>query len=534
MNIPESYIIMDLRSPSEFKGVTISGYKKNDVINVFQNSLINSNIEDSLRWCVELHSSGLNKVIWDSLFSTYFRYIHINNPNLYLFLLKREKEYNKILEKYPPKKHELFTRNDQEIRHLFIQLTVLCTLSKKCNLFLPKSLPKVDSKFYNKEEIVRRMISKNLDPIYDYVPIQADSDTKLALNEIFNNLRSSKGTYLNCIYWHLWLEKVDSLKKKDKIEKIIVEQLKPVKDVDQEFWHLWIWNVWFIILDLSNHLSNEKKIFIKKMWKDYRNDFKPFQINRKKFIFFIIYYLFKNEVQWNIPLCNPKEEFLLIQSCGNINILYKEIKNYLENNLSHDDKNVLWDSYNALCSKFEENENQYQKPTKEPTVIQDTFITKIDPTRYPSLKPLSKLIHRVEEPTIEYHNIIQDQIKKVENDIEREIERGYKSRRLKENEFVEPRIERIKKRNSNESINEDDQNQEETKDYKLGLYTQFISYKNDNSPSNKKNNHHNHDSEPELKTINIDNRKRIQKFKSQSIRKNNYDDDDENDFDYDS
>ena len=143
MNIPESYIIMDLRSPSEFKGVTISGYKKNDVINIFQNSLINSNIEDSLRWCVELHSSGLNKVIWDSLFSTYFRYIHINNPNLYLFLLKREKEYNKILEKYPPKKHELFTRNDQEIRHLFIQLTVLCTLSKKCNLFLPKSLPLV-------------------------------------------------------------------------------------------------------------------------------------------------------------------------------------------------------------------------------------------------------------------------------------------------------------------------------------------------------------------------------------------------------
>ena len=80
MEIPESYIITDIRNTKDFKGITISGYKRSDVIKAYENSMINNNLEDAIRWCVELHSTGLNDVIWNSLLSIYLKYIHINDP----------------------------------------------------------------------------------------------------------------------------------------------------------------------------------------------------------------------------------------------------------------------------------------------------------------------------------------------------------------------------------------------------------------------------------------------------------------------
>jgi hypothetical protein len=38
MDIPESFLILDLRTPQDFKNITISGFKKNDVVTIYQNS----------------------------------------------------------------------------------------------------------------------------------------------------------------------------------------------------------------------------------------------------------------------------------------------------------------------------------------------------------------------------------------------------------------------------------------------------------------------------------------------------------------
>ena len=40
MEIPNSYVIHDTRIAKDFKGITISGYKRKDVLNAFQNSII--------------------------------------------------------------------------------------------------------------------------------------------------------------------------------------------------------------------------------------------------------------------------------------------------------------------------------------------------------------------------------------------------------------------------------------------------------------------------------------------------------------
>ena len=97
MEVPTLYIIHDIRMQKDFKGVTICGYKRKDVTSAFENSMINNNLEDAIRWCSELHSTGLNNVIWNSIKNIYIKYIHINNPKFFFYILKREKDYNNII-----------------------------------------------------------------------------------------------------------------------------------------------------------------------------------------------------------------------------------------------------------------------------------------------------------------------------------------------------------------------------------------------------------------------------------------------------
>ena len=47
MDIPNKYLICDIRSSKDLNGGTISGYKKRDVVNAFQNSIINNKIEEA-------------------------------------------------------------------------------------------------------------------------------------------------------------------------------------------------------------------------------------------------------------------------------------------------------------------------------------------------------------------------------------------------------------------------------------------------------------------------------------------------------
>ena len=67
---------------------------RKDVINVFQNSMINNKIEDSIRWCVELNSTGLNNIIWTSFNNIYLKYIHIKNHFLHCLKILIQNDVN--------------------------------------------------------------------------------------------------------------------------------------------------------------------------------------------------------------------------------------------------------------------------------------------------------------------------------------------------------------------------------------------------------------------------------------------------------
>ena len=79
-NIPINYLINDDRTIKDLKDKTFSGYKKKDVLNIFQKSIMSDNIEDSCYWGCELLISGHIQDIWNTIFIIYFKVININNP----------------------------------------------------------------------------------------------------------------------------------------------------------------------------------------------------------------------------------------------------------------------------------------------------------------------------------------------------------------------------------------------------------------------------------------------------------------------
>lgn len=376
MDIPKSYIIHDTRIAKDFKGITICGYKRLEVMKEYQNCILNNRLEDSVRWCVELHATCLNKQLWDTIKNIYYKYININNPKLYFYILKREKDYKNIINSYP-KKHEIITRNNQELRNLFAELTAILTLNKKNNLFVDKSLPNISNKSFDKNEIRKRIISKNLDNINEFINNYTTNEMKLGLNEILTNLNNKNGTYQNCIYWYIWIDKIEKYIKLN--SKILIKEF----DIENH----WIFILWNIILNINSNYVNNKKdeIFIKKLYDKYKYNFKLSQMNQKKYYIFICFYIIKNNMNWNIPLF--PQEHLIIQSNCNINSMYENIINNIESKLSNESKNILYKNYYKIIN----NNNIEKEPIKKiKNTNLDSNINKVLFTSNPDFKCLTE------------------------------------------------------------------------------------------------------------------------------------------------
>jgi hypothetical protein len=461
ITIPEEYIIYDTRLSNDFKGITISGYKRTDVIKAYQNAMINNKLEEAIRWCVELNSTGLNKQIWSSLKTIYMKYIHVNNPKYFFYLNKREKEYFSIIDTYS-KKYEIFTRNNQEIRNLLSELTAISSLTKKNNLFLPKSLPSINQSSFLQENIKMRMISKNTDYVEEYIFNNTTPEMKIALNEILNNLLFKYGTFENCIYWYQWMEKVESIQK---------NKMKPQSDLtsgsvifssnnsnlNNKFFDSWLFILWKIVLNFENKLEKNDFKFIKKLEKMYKKDFKLTHASTKKFYIFISFYIIKKNINWNIYIF--QQEHLILQSVANINKMYENIIIGITNNLTKEQKDILITNYNTIYSTIQ-----------------------------PEIGEKNKMIKKVKNTSLD--NVLLEDINKVSftkyNDY---IDIStYPNNNVSNTE--EPHINKNKLISKNKSLQDIIDEKELKKQKKLQAFTGFISYKkkkddlNDNKPKN--------------------------------------------------
>jgi|688.fasta_scaffold220064_2 hypothetical protein len=341
MDTPYDYSIYDIRLINEFKGMTISGYKKIEVINVFYNSLFNSELENACRWGVELHSSGLIKNIFDKIELLYFKNINISNPYFIFYYYQRKEILDKLLNKYP-KNIILFSRNCQEIRNLICELICIICLSKKNIIFENKSLPKIKD-YNNINKLKLKIISKDTHKLYNYLNDNDPSEVKLALNEIINILYSSDYNFDKVIFWYLWLRQITitKLKGKNKTDFNFKCSVYNIENIGDNYKTDWVWPLWKIILDFIESSSNIISNFIKKIYIEFKKEYDGYFNKPKHYQIMFSFYILTTSINWKINIRQHNDQ--IIQACSNINYLYKNIEDYLHKNDS--DKKKIRQQY---------------------------------------------------------------------------------------------------------------------------------------------------------------------------------------------
>jgi len=368
MDTPFEFSINDTRLTKDFKGITISGYKRTDVTNVFFNSLFNCELENACRWSIELHSTGLIKNIFDKIELLYFKNVNINNPYFFFYYYKKKDYLYKLLKQYP-KNNIIFSRNCQEIRNLITELVCIICLTKKNILFENKSLPKIKKDFNEPGSIRSKIIAKNTTKIYKYLIGNDPSEVRLALNEIVNILHSFDCNFNKVVYWYLWLKKITSLKLKGKNKTDFSFKCHDfeVSGVGDMYKCEWVWGLWKIILDNATKGDKLVNKFIKKIYIEFKKGYNGYSNKNKHYQIILALYLLTTSINWKINV--RQQDSALIQAVANINYLYKQVEINLTQHL---DIEQIKKRFNYTYGLFDTLMKKEKKRMEDIVLIQDT------------------------------------------------------------------------------------------------------------------------------------------------------------------
>lgn len=306
--------IDDLRTQTEFKSESFSGYKKCDVKKELLENLCKNKIENCCHWTAELICSGHFMDLWEIILLYFSKYIHSGNPKLAIYIEMRYTNFKDILNNgYLGR--ELNMRNNERIRKLFCEII--------CNLCLSTKKHSFEKIKIKKEDFDMTMFSEKLKApnIYYIKDIFTENDPKeiyIALNELAYNIAIKNS--VQCCFWIEWILEFENIcnKKKEKCKG----SYRTFMNIDNKYQNDIVWIIWQLIF------TNINNIQLDKIMKSLLNLFSirySYSIKRKRI--YILYYaitLCCENINYDIPLFRDKD--IIENVCGNINIIYKDIK----------------------------------------------------------------------------------------------------------------------------------------------------------------------------------------------------------------
>jgi len=315
---PNTYI-NDIRSPTDFRSVSFSKYKKTDVKKAFIDSMMKTKVEPACNWCAELICAGHYTDVWEIILYYMGKHIHLGNPRLAIYLDMRYDTFRQIMIK-SQYTNDLQVRNNEQLRKLFAEIVCVMTYSNK--------RPSYEAIKIDKEEEfdVTHMSERLKAPAVHYAqPIFRPKDPKelyIAINELAYHISKDNPNMMQACYWIEWVMEFDALCKKRK-ETCYCEARTELK-VDRQYKRDIIWLVWDCIL----HNGRECSPYIDKILNALLNLFcVKYTTAAGKKRRYLLYYcigLLTEPVPQNIELIHDKE---IVQTVlKNINNVYRQIK----------------------------------------------------------------------------------------------------------------------------------------------------------------------------------------------------------------
>jgi len=341
--------INDVRSETDFKGITFSKFKRTDVKKELLNSLKSGRIEQALHWSAEFICCGCFIDLWDIILTFVGKHIHLGNPKLPIYLEMRFNTFRELISTYNGV--ELDIRNNDKVRKIFAEIiTILCSSKKK------HSIESIKIKKQEKFDMTS-MSSKLKAPSVQYATdIFKKDDPKelfIAINEFAFHVSKESRSSLDACYWLEWILEFENLCKKRK--DICICERRSFVMVDEKCVKEPIWMIWDVLFKANNERKSEitNKI-LKSIYELFCIRYTSGVKKKRKYLLYFAISLVTDTFDSTIDIIDNKETVDNITK--KINFIYKEIKkneqrpatDYLFNGLEKSNREKTFEKLDAL------------------------------------------------------------------------------------------------------------------------------------------------------------------------------------------
>lgn len=317
-NTNQSVEINDIRQPKDFKGITFSEFKKNDVKKELINNLYKAKIEPACYWSVELICAGHYMDLWDSIIEFYSKHVHIGNPKLIIYLDLRMNHYKEIV-KNGFIDQELRLRNSDKIRRLFGEIIwVLCNTKKK-HCYTEVKVKKED---FDLSQMTERFKAPSIEYATDIFLEDDPKELFIAVNEFIYTLDNNIKDTVSACYWMEWILEFESICKRKK-EKCKAHRRVFAK-VDAKLQMNIVWLIWDIFIQESLKHNQIVQRIIQSTLNIFCLRYTEGSQKRHKFLLYFIIRVLTEPLAFDESIVENKEE--LANIINNIHTIYKQVK----------------------------------------------------------------------------------------------------------------------------------------------------------------------------------------------------------------
>jgi hypothetical protein len=311
-------IVLIADSRNKFKINTFSDYKKKEVSKKLQNAIYYNKQEEASFWTAEMLCSNMLLELWDSYFILMSKYIHIHNPKLPLYIIKKYEEFRNII---GTDDNILNVRNNPKIRIVFFSITLVLCDSPKLTI-----LDDLKHVFVFKiETLYNNLKAPNIDFIKTVYKNNDPKEYLIPFNELIYHVTVTKNK-VDIVYWINWIIEYDILCRK-KQKTILCESRNIFSSSRKVLEGNIIWIIWDVILKSSSKLASETmQSIVYSIFQLFSTRY-TLTINKKRT--FMIYHaieiiLLHKDVKCNIPVVTQTNIFNNLEN--NISIIFEQIK----------------------------------------------------------------------------------------------------------------------------------------------------------------------------------------------------------------
>ena len=315
-----SITIIDIRRPSEFKGITFSGYLKNDARKALIQNIQGVMTAEACYWVAELLCSGHYNDLIEILVDYYVKNIHIANAKLVMYLENRISSFKTML-KDNYQHIELTARNDDTIRMIFHEMVVILSLAKKKQSISSSKLyddedfclPILENKFMADSDEYANKIFREDDAEELFVP----------LNE-FGYCIATNNT-MQAIYWVDWMLEYNSICLKDGVVLTCEKRKFLNRYVEYKFQGDIVWLMWDLLVALTIKQENLKKLIYSALHL-FMYDYRTTNCKKKKHILYFAIQLLTEKYDITQPIIPVKDKEQVEDFKAKMHIVYEEVK----------------------------------------------------------------------------------------------------------------------------------------------------------------------------------------------------------------